>query len=228
MNSDTLDKPEIGAGGNTRQRLLLTALQLYARDGLRAVSLRSISAAAGSKNSAAMHYHFGNKLGVVDALVHMIAEELAAIAADIHAQMPGRGSLREEFRKSLLPLVTLSHSQPWGADAVRFLSRAISETDPEISAAINPVSRDFWQRVDKSLSLLVPNLPDEIRQLRLMFMSVNVIHGIAETASLAYTPLGDLSHLRNEQLLDHLVDYLIGGLMAPSHGSNPFNTERSH
>ncbi|MEH6592746.1 MAG: TetR/AcrR family transcriptional regulator [Halioglobus sp.] len=228
MNPDTLDKPEIGTGGNTRQRLLLTALQLYARDGLRAVSLRSISAAAGSKNSAAMHYHFGNKLGVIDALVQMIAEELDTIATDIQQQAPTRGSLREEFRKSLLPLVTLSRSQPWGADAVRFLSRAISETDPEILTAINPVSRDFWQKVDKNLTLLVPELPDEIRQLRLMFMSINVVHGIAETASLAYTPLGDLSHLKNEQLLDHLVDYLIGGLMAPSHVGNPFNTERSH
>jgi hypothetical protein len=47
-----------------------------------------------------------------------------------------------------------------------------------------------------------------------MFMSVNVFHGIAEVASLSHTPLGDLSHIDNNTLLDHLVDFLIGGLKA--------------
>ena len=40
---------------DTRERLLLMALRLYAREGLHAVSLRRISIEAGSKNSAAMH-----------------------------------------------------------------------------------------------------------------------------------------------------------------------------
>ena len=55
--------------GDTRQRLLLTALHLYDREGLHAVSLRRISTEAGSRNSAAMHYHFDNKLGVIQALL---------------------------------------------------------------------------------------------------------------------------------------------------------------
>ncbi len=66
------------------------------------------------------------------------------------------------------------------------------------------------------IAKLVPELPPEVRKLRLMFMSVNAFHGVAEVASLAHTPLGDLSHFNNDQLLDHLVDYLIGGLKAPS------------
>ena len=71
--------------------------------------------------------------------------------------------------------------------------------------------------MDHDLSSLVPDLPADIRQLRLMFMSVNVFHGMAEVASLAHTPLGDLSHFSDDSLLDHLVDYLIGGLVASSH-----------
>jgi hypothetical protein len=48
-----------------------------------------------------------------------------------------------------------------------------------------------------------------------MFMSTNVFHGVAEAAWLTHTPLGDLSHFDEDTLLDHLVDYLIGGLQAP-------------
>jgi len=205
--------------GDTRQRLLTTALHLYAKEGLHAVSLRSISAAAGSKNSAAMHYHFKNRVGVIEALVAMIAQELRVIAQKVQHQAPPKPTLRESFRNTLRPLTELPLNQKWGGDAIRFMSRAIAESDPEIAAILNPVYQTFWERVDNNLAKLVPELPDEVRKLRLMFMSVNAFHGVAEVASLAHTPLGDLSHFDNNQLLDHLVDYLIGGMKAPSHAN---------
>ena len=203
--------------GDTRQKLLTTALHLYAKEGLHAVSLRSISAAAGSKNSAAMHYHFKNRVGVIEALAAMIAQELKGIAQSIQLQAPSHPTLRESFRNTLRPLTELPAHQDWGADAIRFMSRAIAESDPDIAVILNPVYQTFWEQVDGNLARLVPELPDEVRKLRLMFMSVNAFHGVAEVASLAHTPLGDLSHFDNDQLLDHLVDYLIGGLKAPSH-----------
>ena len=203
--------------GTTRQRLLITALHLYAVEGLHAVSLRRISAAAGSKNSAAMHYHFANKLGVIKALVDMIAREIDLASKKIRLITPRPSSPREGFLETLKPLAQLHQMQPWGADAIRFMSRIMTENDPEIAAITNTVYEPFWLKVDSKLTALVPELPAEIRKLRLMFMSVNVYHGLAEVASLAHTPLGDMSHFSKEALLDHLVDYMIGGLVAPSH-----------
>ncbi|MEH6567561.1 MAG: TetR family transcriptional regulator [Halioglobus sp.] len=219
MGSQNNLAQDIATPVSTRQKLLLTAMRLYARKGLHGVSLRSISAAAGSKNSAAMHYHFSNRAGVIAALIDMIAQELQAIADKIREEAPEHPSLREAFRNTVRPLTQLPVTQPWGADAIRFMSKAIAENDPEIAAAINPVYGAFWQRIDNKLAKLVPELPPKVRKLRLMFMSVNAFHGVAEVASLAHTPLGDLSHFNNDQLLDHLVDYLIGGLKAPSHAS---------
>ena len=203
--------------GDTRQRLLLAALRLYAKNGLYAVSLRSINTAAGSKNSAAMHYHFNNKLGVVQALVEMIAHQLQSTAANIHRRSGTAGSLREAFGNTLRPLSMLPAQHRWGVDALRFMSMVMGSTDPDISAVINPVYQPFWERVDRDLAVHLPDLPEDVRRLRLMFMSVNVFHGIAEVASLAHTPLGDMSHFDNASLLEHLVDYLIGGLKAPHH-----------
>ena len=97
------------------------------------------------------------------------------------------------------------------------MSRVVTEYSPEVATEFNQVYEPFWQKVDASLAQLLPDLPDEVRRLRLMFMSTNVLHGVAEVASLAHTPLGDMSHFDNETLLDHLIDYLIGGLRAPSH-----------
>ena len=54
--------------GATRERLILAAEELFARDGLDAVSLRQVNTAAGQRNASAAHYHFGSKQGMVLAL----------------------------------------------------------------------------------------------------------------------------------------------------------------
>ncbi|MFT6956452.1 MAG: AcrR family transcriptional regulator [Halieaceae bacterium] len=215
MSTKALRTTPVTRGG-TSKKLLLTALHLYAEEGLAAVSLRRISAEAGSRNSAAMHYHFSNKLGVIQALVEMIAEELDIIAHRIRQQEGPDKDLRGAFRNILRPLAELPQTQPWGADAVRFMSRVISENSPDLAEVINPIYQPFWQRVDGQLADLLPDIPEDVRRLRLMFMSVNVFHGMAEVAALSHTPLGDLSHIDNSSLLDHLVDYLIGGLKSPT------------
>ena len=207
-------------GVDTRQRLLLTALHLYAKEGLHAVSLRRISAVAGSKNSAAMHYHFNDKRGVVRALVEMIVAELNAISTRIPARQSAHATLREACLNTLRPLARLPVEAPWGADAVRFMSRVLTEFSPQEATEFNRAYEPFWQQVDTTLAHLLPDLPADIRRLRLMFMSTNVFHGVAEVASLAHTTLGDMIHFDNETLLEHLVDYLIGGLQAPTHTGN--------
>ena len=201
---------------DTRERLLLTALRLYAREGLHAVSLRRISTESGSKNSAAMHYHFQNKLGVVKALVEMIARELRRIANSQRAEKSSQRSLRSACRDTLHPLVLLPARQTWGADGVHFLSRLVSENDADIAAIVNAIYAPFWRRLDHALEEQLPELPTPVRRLRLMFMTTNVLHGGAEVAWLTHTPSGDLSHFDQDTLLNHLVDYLIGGLQAPS------------
>lgn len=205
----------VDKSADTRERLLLTALHLYAREGLHAVSLRRISTEAGSRNSAAMHYHFHNKLGVVQALVDMIGRELGRIAAALRPEHTSKRSLRSACRDTLRPLVQLPARQSWGADGVHFLSRLVSEGDEEIAAMVNTMFAPFWQRLDRALAEQLPDLPTPLRRLRLMFVSTNVVHGVAEVAWLTHTPLGDLSHFDEDTLLGHLVDYLIGGLQAP-------------
>lgn len=210
---------------DTRSRLLLTALQLYASEGLHAVSLRRISTEAGSKNSAAVHYHFENKLGVVKALVEMIAKELGTIARELKPHQSNERSIRTACREILQPLVRLPKQNDWGPDAVQFLSRMVSEGDAEIAALVNEFYSPFFQKLDKALARELPQIPAPVRKLRLMFISTNVLHGVAETAWLKHSPLGDLSQFDENDLLEHLVDYLIGGLCAPSHPAQKTNTQ---
>jgi AcrR family transcriptional regulator len=53
----------------TRERLVATAEQLFAERGIVGVSLREINAAAGQRNSTALQYHFGDREGLVRAVL---------------------------------------------------------------------------------------------------------------------------------------------------------------
>src|SRR5438552_16240986 len=53
---------------STAERLLDVGEELFAVHGIDAVSTRTITGAAGA-NSAALHYHFGSKEGLVEAIL---------------------------------------------------------------------------------------------------------------------------------------------------------------
>jgi AcrR family transcriptional regulator len=57
------------AGRATREALILTAERLFAEHGIDAVSLREIGREAGQGNLAAVQFHFGDKTGLLGAIV---------------------------------------------------------------------------------------------------------------------------------------------------------------
>ncbi len=201
----------------TRLKLLRTAMQLYAKDGLHGVSLRAISAASGSRNSAAMHYHFTNRSGVMQALLDMIYGEVSRLAKEqnLAGKVRACNDLREAMRLTLMPLVTLSREIEWGPDAIVLLARILAEADEELAHLNNRYNQSFYQYADTELARLLPELNAQSRRLRLIFMTVNIFHGFADLAALAHTPFGDLSTIDDDQLLEELVDYLHNGLTGP-------------
>lgn len=53
----------------TKMGLLLAAERLFATQGIAATTIRQINAEAGQKNSSAIHYHFGSRDAILDAIV---------------------------------------------------------------------------------------------------------------------------------------------------------------
>jgi AcrR family transcriptional regulator len=76
-----------------RDRILDVAERLYAEQGLNAVSLRQISAAAGARNTNAVQYHFGSAEGLIRAILERYAPELEMKRARLLADYAGRGKL---------------------------------------------------------------------------------------------------------------------------------------
>ena len=63
-----LPRATTARGDRTRERLLDAAERLWGERGVEAVSLREIRIAAGQRNSSALHFHFGDREGLLLAL----------------------------------------------------------------------------------------------------------------------------------------------------------------
>ncbi len=53
----------------TKERLLTEGQRIFAEEGAFTVALRRVVAAAGQKNESALHYHFGNRQGLINAIL---------------------------------------------------------------------------------------------------------------------------------------------------------------
>lgn len=69
--------PRRGAASQTRDRLLDAAETLFATEGFGAVTTRAILRAAGQRNESALHYHFGGRQGLIEALHERHMDQLA-------------------------------------------------------------------------------------------------------------------------------------------------------
>ena len=92
-NSPNIPTARVGnaAGKSTRERMLMTALRLYAEEGLDRVTLRKISVESGCSNTAAAQYHFRNRDGLIMAIAAFLEEAV---------WQPGRERLRTRYQRA--------------------------------------------------------------------------------------------------------------------------------
>ena len=70
-------------GLETRARLKEAAQRLFSERGVEGVSIDQMLAAAGQRNKASLHYHFGTKLDLVRELVNLSADDREPAVEDL-------------------------------------------------------------------------------------------------------------------------------------------------
>jgi len=90
-------------------RIVLAAERLFALHGIDGVSLRQISAEAGSGNNSAVHYHFGSKKGLIAAIFRHRLPQLIS-ERRLLAPRCDPDDLRSRFEAHFLPVFNLAES----------------------------------------------------------------------------------------------------------------------
>src|SRR5215216_7782249 len=109
---------------DTKSQLKAAAQLLFARHGVDAVTVQQIVAAAGQRNNAALHYHFGSK----EELIRQMVVDGAAVLDDRRQGMlreleahGGPKTIREVMLVLVMPVIELGEDERWRG-YIRFTS----------------------------------------------------------------------------------------------------------
>ena len=202
----------------TRTRLIEEAMHLMAREGMNAVSLRRIVIAAGAQNPSALHYHFGGRDELIEAITHFLQQWLeprACARLEALAHQPGY-TVRDVVEAAFGPVIAMLSEPALGRDAVNFIGRLgwdYGEKGQEISAALH---RRTLELTLARLKALMPSVGRETIQFHLLLTMNAVYYGISYRSYMRRSPFGamELSMPGNEaREQEEFLDYLEAGLL---------------
>jgi AcrR family transcriptional regulator len=201
----------------TKDRILDAAERLFAKRGFSGTSLRSVIKEAGV-NTAAVHYHFGSKEGLVEAVLVRratpINNERLRLLARLEAQVAG-GSLPLEpvLEAFIAPVVRAKLDTSPGRDLFRqLLGRATTEADTKIHEILHRIFGEVLSRFTTAFRRALPGLTQEEMHWKIHFMIGALAFGIAVRGVHLNPEEGPGDRLDPDLLVMRLVDFVAGGM----------------
>jgi AcrR family transcriptional regulator len=205
-----------GGPGDTKARLLGAGERLFARDGIHRARLRELNALAGQRNSSALHYHFGSRRGLVDAI--LLAHQ-SAIDASLRSRLDELGAgTRPVAVRDLVEAVIRPLARELETASGRDFLRIVPQLLPAMSAGLRsgrpePITPETG-RLLALLDRAMEPLPTDVRRERLVAYALLLTSVLADRAHQVET--GQPQVLDAEQFVAHLVDIVTAALTAPS------------
>jgi AcrR family transcriptional regulator len=146
-------------GMATRERIIITAERLFAERGILGPSLEEIGAAAGQRNKTVIQYHFGDRDGLVHAIVDFRSATTQALRATMLAEMLAEG--REPDVRSLVAAIV----RPVASQLAP--GNHYAGFQAQLTAAQGPFGwKGELATVREALRRLLPHLPAELFDVR--------------------------------------------------------------
>lgn len=183
--------------------LLLAAERMFAERGAN-VPLRDIAAAAGQRNNSAVHYHFGDRDGLVAAIV---ARRLEAVETTCSALLPrlDTGDIQALVAALVASLLDAS-IEKGGRHYFRFLEVMRNQVKPWPT----PPGGSAWNTITELISDLLDGATSTERAGRISAMATAMFSLLADYERKIDDP-GDAGGASPEQI----VAMLVGLLRAP-------------
>lgn len=200
---------------NTKTDILDAAEELFAHRGPNAVSLRQVIARA-KVNLAAIHYHFGSKESLLQAvlarrLVPLNAERLTLLE---EAERCSRRVPLEKILEALVgPALRLSRDPKKGGGVfMRLLGRCFTEPDEKIQAMLNQQVAAVAERFMPAFQKALPRVPPVDLFWRLHFLVGAMAHTMADAERLGEFSGGLCNPDDTEGTVQKLVIFLAAGM----------------
>jgi AcrR family transcriptional regulator len=206
------------APATTKMQLLRAAERLFARDGIDAVSMRTICAEAGQRNNAALQYHFGDKQNLIEAILE---ERMKAIEVDRASTLERiRSEKRERDLHELVGALIrpftaqLYDEKEGGHDYVRFVAQLFSRGSPIELLAARRSWADSFHAIIELIRARMSDLPEDVVSGRLAMLAAQMVHATAARGAELAEARGQERERSVAIFTVDLIDYMVGGLTA--------------
>jgi len=209
----------VGEPTETRAKLLDTASRLFAARGIDNVSIAEIVRAAGQRNASAVHYHFGNREGVLLALLERhiptIAERRRELL-EVARQRPV--SDRRAAAEAIVRPVTEFAQRGWRERAYLQIGSELADVPHRQTPAIRELLRhtaghEAWDLMRSRC----PKVPEDLWMERQQLCIVFIGRAAAGRARLL-DARGKHRVLSDDAFVDNLVDMVLGAMTARHRG----------
>ncbi|ARN73227.1 TetR/AcrR family transcriptional regulator [Oceanicoccus sagamiensis] len=195
---------------DTRLRLMLAGERLIGELGIEGVSLRQVNTAAGQKNKSAAHYHFGTKLGLIEAIYNYRMERVNTRREKMLDN--NTGTLRDLITAWVYPMVEEMNEADGGTHYIRFIAKVSTHADNDVRSLMDSKHASGLHRIAAGLRELLVDLPATIFSMRFGLVMIEVIHILAEHERLM--ELSPNHEMSNALYVSNLVDTLVATLEA--------------
>jgi AcrR family transcriptional regulator len=186
--------------------LIRAAERLFAERGSDQVSLREITAEAGATNASAVQYHFGDRRGLIRAVLakHDVDVERRRHALLDAYEAAGTADIRRLAHALVQPLADELGNEDGGPGYLQLLSDLFNRPNPPYE----PAAEDPAYSVNRWRALVMPMLTPEAIRLHRRFDALRFT--VSELARRGRTGRKD-----HRLFTSQLVDLVTGLLLAP-------------
>jgi AcrR family transcriptional regulator len=203
----------------TRDKLVDAAVELYGSRSIDAVSLREIGAAAGQKNPNALQYHFGDRDGLLQAIVDKHALAITQIReryisrAEAGEWPPGEAAAR----CLVMPIIEYVDTHAQGISYVRIVSQlAAVYQSGEVPGGERSIRFPGNERLVAVFNKALARVSGREAQRRIYLVVTNTFHSIADIYRAAEQHPANSPVASRKPMVEQLILLLNAFFSAPS------------
>jgi AcrR family transcriptional regulator len=206
---------------DTKTRILDAGERLFVEHGFEATSLRSLTTAA-EVNLAAVHYHFGSKEELFQAVLTRrldpMNQERIELLEKVERESTGRAPACEKILFAMLiPALRLARDEKRGGkNFLRLVGRAYADPAPFIRHFLSAQYAGMIGRYKEAFLKALPHLSRQELTWRLHFVMGALSYTLAGTDALKLFAEATSTSDNDELLLQRLAPFLVAGLKAPA------------
>lgn len=206
---------------DTKEAILDAAEAIFAEVGFEKASIRQIVAAA-DVNLAAVHYHFGSKEALVEAVFTRCvgpvnAERLELLHAIESAHPAGPLPLEALLEAFLAPMIRHARAEaPRRAKMTRLYGRLVAEPSDALEHMMKRQFGGVVKRFAAAFHRAIPEVPEPELMWRIFFTVGAAAHLLLDPPGFKKVSHGMCDPADVDAALEHLVRFAAAGLRAPA------------